>query len=73
MAIIKEWKQSLEQQYPNIRFDILLSIDFGDEDIQPSVTLRFWTIRDGYHFIIPSVAELEKFAQPILMEQVNYQ
>jgi len=66
------WKKQLEQEYTQIHFDILLSIDYGDEDINPSVTLRFWAIRGRYHYIEPSFAELHKFDQPVLMEQVNY-
>jgi hypothetical protein len=37
----------------------MLSIDHGDEDVNPSVTLRFWAIREQYHYINPSFAELQ--------------
>lgn len=72
LGIVMSWKEQLEREYTQIHFDILLSIDYGDEDVNPSVIVRFWAIRERYHYIDPSFAELQKFEQPILMEQVNY-
>ena len=73
LEIIITWKKQMEHEYPKISFDIFLSVDKGDEDISPSVTLRFWAVRNGYHYIIPDCMELEKYKiNPILMEQVNY-
>ena len=72
LGIIFSWKKQLERKYPQIPFDILLSIDRGDEDVSPSVTLRFWAIRNRYHYIEPSSSELQKLKQPVLMEQINY-
>lgn len=72
IGIIKSWKRQMEKNYADVPFDIFLSVDNGDEDVFPSITLRFWAIREQEHFIIPSTLELEKFLQPILMEQVNY-
>ncbi|ADL03764.1 conserved hypothetical protein [[Clostridium] saccharolyticum WM1] len=72
LGIIISWKEQLEREYTQIPFDILLSIDHGDEEVNPSATLRFWAIRKQYHYIEPSFVELQKFEQPVLMEQVNY-
>lgn len=72
LGIIISWKQQLELEYPQIPFDLLLSVDEGDEDIDPSVTLRFWAVRNQYHYIEPSFVELQKFIQPVLIDQVNY-
>ncbi|HEX3017863.1 MAG TPA: hypothetical protein VHP31_08435 [Caproicibacter sp.] len=74
LGIIISWKTQLECDYAQVPFDILLSVDDGDEDgdVHPSVTLRFWALRNQYHYVEPSLAELLKFAQPVLMEQVNY-
>ena len=72
LGIVSAWKMQLETEYTNTAFDIVLSIDEGDEDITPSVTIRFWAIRNHEHCINPLKQELEKFCQPVLMEQVNY-
>jgi hypothetical protein len=42
------------------------------KDVPPSVTVRFWAVRDNEHMISPSVNELERFSQPVLMEQVSF-
>ena len=73
LRILKAWKQTLETEYATTPFDICLSICMGDEDVKPSLNLRFWAVRDGYHFIVPIHSQLEKFElNPILIEPVNY-
>lgn len=73
LDLVYSWKTQMEQEFPLTPFDILLSLDVGDDEISPSITIRFWVVRDDYHYIIPSINELEKFKiNPILMEQVNY-
>lgn len=72
LGIVSAWRRQLEAEYPDTAFDIVLSIDEGDEDIAPSVTLRLWAVRDHEHYILPSSSGLEAFSQPVLMEQVNY-
>lgn len=72
LGIITAWKKQMQKDYTDIPFDILLCIDEGDEEISPSVTLRFWAVRNGQHYIDPIVSKLESYKQPILMEQVNY-
>jgi len=67
------WKKQMETDYSETPFDIILSLDEGDEDVPPSITLRFWAVRNHSHYIIPAIAELDGFSQPVLMEQVNYE
>lgn len=72
LGIVKSWKNQMEAEFSPIPFDILLSVDLGDEEVVPSATPRFWAVRDNEHFVFPSVQELESFSQPVLMEQANY-
>ena len=72
LVIVSALKTQLETEYSNTPFDIVLSIDEGDEDITPSITVRFWAVRNQEHFIKPLMQELERFSQPVLMEQVHY-
>lgn len=71
LGIILAWKEQMESDYADVPFDVLLSIDYGEEDVAPSATLRFWAVRNQKHYVIPSAAVLEEFSQPVLMEQVN--
>lgn len=71
LKIVTAWKVQMEKEYMDIPFDIFLSIDNGDEDISPSATLRFYAVRDGEHYIIPAQDELDRFEQPVLIEQIN--
>lgn len=72
LGIILAWKEQMESNYADTPFDVLLSVDYGDEEVTPSVTLRFWAVRNQNHYVTPSATVLEKFSQPVLMEQVNY-
>jgi hypothetical protein len=72
ISLVLDWKLQLEKEYANINFDIVLSVDEGDEDILPSVTVRFYAVRDYYHYISSDFDNLESFSQPILIQQVNY-
>ena len=40
------WKKQMETDYSETPFDIILSLDEGDEDVPPSITLRFWAVRN---------------------------
>lgn len=71
IGIILSWKTQLERDYTDTVFDILLSVDVGDEDVSPSVTLRFWAVREAKHYVCPSLSEIQKFSQPVLMIQAN--
>ncbi len=72
LAIKNTWKSQMERDFPETAFDIYMSVDMGDEEIPPSVTLRFCAVRDGVHYINPTQEEADKFGQPLLMEKVNY-
>lgn len=72
LGIVKSWKNQMETELSPVPFDILLSVDHGDEQVEPSVTLRFWAVRDNKHFVSPSLPELESSFLPVLMEQANY-
>lgn len=72
LSLVLDWKLQLEKGYANISFDIVLSVDEGDEDILPSVTVRFYAVRDYYNYISSEFDNLESISQPILIHQVNY-
>lgn len=38
----------METEFTETPFTILWGMDVGEEDVKASVTLRFWTIRNGY-------------------------
>ena len=71
LALVFDWKLQLNE-YADIDFDIVLSLDEGDEDILPSATVRFYAVRDSYHCISTEFKSLESFSQPVLIEKVNY-
>ena len=71
IGIAFAWKIQMERDYADTVFDIILSVDVGDEDVSPSVTLRFWAVREAMHYVFPSLSALQKFSQPVLMVQAN--
>lgn len=72
LGIVTAWKNQMETQFSPVPFDILLSVDPGEEQVPLSATLRFWAVRDKEHFVLPSAPDLESSSQPVLMEQANY-
>ena len=46
--IVAYWKKQMEAEFPETPFAILWGLDAGEEGVKPSVTLRFWAIRNGY-------------------------
>lgn len=72
LSVLLDWNQQLEIRYENMNYDIVLSLDKGDEDILPSVTIRFYAIRENYHYISSDIKNLDFYSQPILIQQVNY-
>lgn len=71
LGILKQWKHQMETDFPLDKFDIILSIDYGDEDVEPSATIRFYAIRDHYRIVEINQMNLENFVQPILVECVG--
>lgn len=74
LSILKGWKLQLEQEEADTAFDLLLSVDLAEVpeiDVLPSVTLRFWAVRDDTHCIDPTADALEPFDQPVLIEMAG--
>lgn len=71
LGIVAGWAAQMKQDYGHMPFDIILSLDIGEEDVEPSVTLRFCAVRNHIHYIMPTAEVLEGFCQPVLIEQVN--
>lgn len=69
MGIVAAWKHQMEREFSETQFDICLSIDEGDEAIPPSLTVRFWAVRNGEHYILPNA--VKESAQPVLFVFVN--
>ena len=65
LLVLYQLEQQIHNDYSDLIFDILLSVDVGDEDVTPSVTLRFYAIREDYHIV--KAEELDEFAQPLLL------
>ncbi len=66
---VKSIETILKAQYPLYSFDIIMSIDDGTEfDVLPSITVRFYCIRDNDYYIAHN--ELEEFSQPILIKSI---
>ena len=65
LLVLNQLERQMHNDYNNMLFDILLSVDVGDEDVESSITLRFYAIREDYHII--KAEELEEFSQPLLL------
>ncbi|MCC3868997.1 hypothetical protein [Terrisporobacter mayombei] len=63
--MIEQLKTQMMSEFRKTYFDIVLSVDLGDEDVSPSATIRFYSIRDEYHII--EYDELEEYNQPMLI------
>ena len=69
MVRIKSIETILKNQYPSYSFDIIMSIDEHTElDVLPSITVRFYCIRDNDYYINHN--DLEEFSQPILVKSI---
>lgn len=65
-------KTILETEYSSQAFDVIMSLDEGEEFcVLPSVTIRFFAIRNNSTFIPHDISSLENFSQPVLIETVN--
>lgn len=63
-------KTILETKYSSQAFDVVMSFDEGEEFcVLPSVTIRFYAVRNNSTFI--PHGKLEEFNQPVLIESVN--
>lgn len=56
-------------EFKETAFDIILSVDLGDDEVTPSSTVRFYAIRDHYHIV--DLDRLEEYSQPLLIMQIN--
>lgn len=68
LKIVRKLKRQMRKEYSDSSFDILLSLDLGNKEIEPSFTIRFNKVRDKYHIISPD--ELDKYDQPLILEQI---
>ena len=69
LIAINSWKNILKYKFPNVEFDIVMSISDGIEfEGAPSATLRIYAIRNEYYYI--ELDKIEEFKQPILIERV---
>ena len=69
MIRIRSIETILKAQYHSYSFDIIMSIDEHTElDVLPSITVRFYCIRDNDYYINHN--DLEEFSQPILVESI---
>lgn len=72
LFMVKLINSVLETKYPSQAFDIIMSFDNGEDfNVLPSVTIRFYAIRNSNTFISHDKLSLEEFVQPILIETAN--
>lgn len=68
MAIYLSIKQQLQQEYPEMEFDLMVSV--SSEEL--TAVIRFWAVREGYHYIDISKIALEKFKEEaVLTDRIN--
>lgn len=65
LIIIEQLKVQMLNDFKKTSFDIVLSVDLGDEDVSPSATIRFYAVRNEYHII--EYDEIEEYNQPMLI------
>lgn len=76
LAIVRAWQTQMEQDFPEIPFDIFLCVDDGRHLIEesecrsPSVTVHFCARRDDRHYIHPESMSGQN-TQPMLLVYVN--
>lgn len=68
LKTLEQLKSQMEKDFATAAFDIFISIDTEDSDMQPSATVRFHKIRENYHIV--ALNELDAYSQPVLICQV---
>lgn len=70
-AVVIHWKKQMETEFPETTFAILCTWDTGDTDVTPSVTLRFWAIRNGYTIITKEQIANQPHTWLVLVNEKN--
>lgn len=68
LRTLEQLKFQMTEDFSDAAFDIFVSLDIEDSDMQPSATVRFYKIRENYHIV--ELDELDAYSQPILICQV---
>ena len=68
LRTLEQLKFQMTEDFSDAAFDIFVSLDIEDSDMQPSATVRFYKIRENYHIV--ELDELDTYSQPILICQV---
>ena len=63
IKIVTQLKKYLHINFPQIAFDIFLSVDIEDADLPPSATIRFYKVREDYHIV--TVEKMDDYPQPV--------
>lgn len=69
LGIMKQWEYQMRTEYKDICFEIVISIDEGDEDITPSATIRFYAVREDYHVV--NWEQINEYINPVLIEKIG--
>lgn len=69
LIIMEQLQSQMINEFKETVFDIILSVDLGDNEIPLSSTVRFYAIRDNYHIVESNT--LEDYSQPLLIMQIN--
>lgn len=69
LIIMEQLQSQMINEFKETVFDIILSVDLGDNEILPSSTVRFYAIRDNYHIVESNT--LEDYSQPLLIMQTS--
>lgn len=76
LAIVQAWQAQMERDFPETPFDIFLYVDEGRDLAEesalsvPAVTVHFYAVREGRHYIRPESISGEN-VQPAILMQVN--
>ncbi len=69
LGVAFDLRTQMLDEFSEREFDIVVSIDLGDEDVEPSITIWFYAVRDGY-CVIPQ-KEIELYTNPVLVSNTK--
>lgn len=69
LRTLEQLRFQMTKDFSDAAFDIFISLDVGDDDMQPSATVRFYKIRENYHVVASD--ELDAYRQPVLICRVS--
>lgn len=69
LKIMKHLAIQLKREFPQIAFDLFMSLDIADPNLPPSATIRFYKVRDSRHII--TIDGIDDYLQPVGIYQLS--